>query len=1009
MAPPSVTGLTLLTGPANSGKLGRVLRWWEERQALKPLIVVPTGPDARELSVEMAQLRGALVGQSPAITFDGLVRELLGRSPRYAGGFERSLLVTHLLRERPPRAPGFSPQFPGTAGVVASLLEQLGDSGRPPEEIERVLERWASVDEGSAVLAADIRGLSSGYRALRDQLGLSDRGDSVREALQAAGGWERPLALYGFTSFTLAQRRLVTALAGAAEVILVFDYEKANERSLTSRAELDYWKSLAVRADALEAAAPAYTHPAIAHLEQHFMDDGAERYPGPAWTGREGVRFLLASGRRNEAELAAEQVGEMIRDGLRPGDIAVVVRSVKPWGRLLEDVFVSCGIPCQVEERLSLDETGLGHAFLAGLRGFAADDPPAVLNYLRSPYSALSLEDAGDVELDYLRGTARGVAALARCTDGVAPQALAGIRRSVEAGPGGATVNLDAARGLARHMLANSFRGGAAGPAAGSGSAAGSVSADGLAEGGGSSEGPSADQAADARAFRALQGALDALAAHRDAGRLPAGVLRSDVLLTALGRMAVPAGPSGSADAVQVLTAHRARARRFQAVLILGLVDGEFPGRGDRPTLLTKAQRAQLDRVGGGLFSPESDQEEALFVRAASRASKALLLSARDADDAGGYAAQSYYWWHCKALLGVGEKDHLRRTLADQVFDLANAPTLRQYLRSCAVCEEEPHPECGAVSRASTWHRSGGLAGLSSPQVLAELAAAAFFSPSVLESYLRCPFGWFVDRVVGAEDMETVADNRVLGDLLHAVMRDTLRALKDADRLPLRAENLADAVQTARAIVERLVQSEECPGTPAERRLMEWRLKRMAGDLLAMDAATAGPLVMADTELSVGGAAGVDVGGLRLRGRIDRVDGTARGELFVVDYKSGRAPKKGEIGTAEGLQLPLYMLALAAERPEATVVGGAYVSAKDKARAGVVAAGCEDLLGSDTRNCRVADDDGLREILDGALDLALQAAEGMRRGAIAPLPQRDCPAYCDLRPVCRAFRGARRW
>jgi RecB family exonuclease len=978
------TGLTLVLGPANAGKLGRVLRWWDERRALKPLVVVPTGPDARGLSAEMAQRRGALVGQSPAITFDGLVRLLLGRSPQYAGDFERSLLITHLLHERPPQAPGFSPRFPGTTGVVASLLQQLGDSGRSPEEIEQVLGRWASLDPDSAGLAADLRSLLNGYHDLRDRLGLSDRADAVREAVKAACAWDRrPLALYGFTSFTLAQRRLVAALAQVGEVVLVFDYERSRQRSLTSPAELAFWESLAAGVEELRPGALAYTSPAIAYLERHFMDDPL---PPPA-TGKDGVRFLLASGRRNEAELAAEQIAGLIRSGVQPGDIALVVRSMKPWGRLLEDVLVSCGIPCQVEERFEFDRTGFGHAFLAGLRGVAGDDPAGVLNYLRSPFSALTIEQASDVESAYLKGTARGVAALARCTETVAPGAFGGLVRSVRRGVDGTFVDLDAALSLARQMLANGFEGAADDESAGSGL-----------------------RATDARAFRALQDALSWLAGHRDAGRLPPGVLRTGVLLPALGRMSVPAGPSGSAEAVQVLTAHRARARRFQAVLMLGLVEGEFPGRGERPTLITSAQRTQLDRIGGGLFPPESDQEEALFVRAASRAWKILMLSARDADDAGGHAAQSYYWWHCKTLLGVTEHDHAHRTLADQVFDLAGASTPRQYLRTCAADGVSPHPHCTGVSPPqSSWRRPGGLAGLASSQVLDELAAAGCFSPSVLESYLRCPFVWFVDRVVGAEDMETVADNRVLGELLHAVMRDTLRWLKKAGLLPLRAEHLDDADRTARSAIERLVQSEACPGTPAERRLMEWRLKQMAVDLLAMEVDAAGPLVMADTELNIGGEDGIDVGGLAIRGRIDRVDSGSRGELFIIDYKSGGAPKKSELGTSEALQLPLYMLALAAERPDQTVVGGAYVSAKDKARSGVVAAGCEDLLGSAGRSCRIADEDALQKMLQGTLDLAMQAAEGMRSGAIAPLPDRDCPSWCGLRSVCRAFNGDAKW
>jgi RecB family exonuclease len=981
MGTSSVTGLTLIIGPANSGKLGRVLRWWDERQTLKPLIVVPTGPDARGLSAEMARRRGALVGQSPAITFDGLVRLLLGRSPQYAGDFERSLLITHLLRERPPQAAGFSPRFPGTAGAVASLLEQLGDSGRSLDEVEEVLGRWASLDIGSAVLAADIRGLLSGYHVLRDRLGLADRSDAVLEALGAAGACERPLALYGFTSFTPVQRRLVAALSRVVEVVLVFDYERSRQRSLTSPSEFAYWESVAVRVEEMAPGPLAYTSAAIAYLERHFMDDGIPPEPPPAWTRRQGVRFLLASGRRNEAELAAAQIAELIRSGLRPGDIAVVVRSMKPWGRLLEDVFVSCGIPCQVDERLALDETGLGHAFLAGLRGFAGDDAAAVLTYLRSPFSALTLEQAGDVELDYLRGTERGVAALARCADTVEPGVLGGLVRSVGRKADGMSVHLEAAQSLARQMLATGFRGAAV-----------------------------EDQTADARAFRALQSVLTELARHQDAGRLPPGVLRTDVLLSALGRVAVPAGPSGSEEAVQVLTAHRARARRFQAVLVLGLVEGEFPGRAERPRLLTTAQRTQLDRIGGGLFTPESDQEEALFVRAASRAWKVLLLSSRDADDGGGHAAQSYYWWHCKTLLAAEDGDQAHRTLADQVFDLAGAPTSRQYLRTCSAQRVDPHPDCGEGSRTpSAWERNGGLAGLVSPPVLNELAGTECFSPSVLESYLRCPFVWFIDRVIGAGDMEKVADDRVLGELLHAVMRDTFRRLKDEGLLPLSLNRMHYAEEAAQSIIERLVASEECPGTLAERRLMVWGLRRMAGDLLAMETETAGMLVMTDTELSIGGEGGVDLGGVAVKGRVDRVDSTSRGQLFIIDYKSGSAPKKSELGTAEGLQLPLYMLALAAERQDDTVVGGAYMSAKDRARSGVVAAGCEDLLGAGGRGCHIAGEEALQEILQAALDLALEAAEGMRGGAIAPLPDRDCPSWCDLRPVCRAFKGARRW
>jgi len=386
-----------------------------------------------------------------------------------------------------------------------------------------------------------------------------------------------------------------------------------------------------------------------------------------------------------------------------------------------------------------------------------------------------------------------------------------------------------------------------------------------------------------------------------------------------------------------------------------------------------------------------------------------LLLSARDADDGGGHAGQSYYWSHCKALLGIGEREHVHRTLADQAFDLAGAPSLRQYLRACAGRGLEPHPACGRYALPlAEWGRPGGPAKLLCPQVLEELAATDCHSPSALETYLRCPFAWFVEKMIGAKDTETLVDGRLVGQLLHTVLSDTYDELKSAGALPLRAGNLPHAERIAGTIIEALVRSDECPGTGSERRLVEWRLKRMAANLFAMEVAAGSPLVVDATELPIGRESGVDLGGLAIRGRIDRVDSAPDGALFVIDYKSGNVPAKGKIGTAEGLQLPLYMLALAQERPGRRVVGGAYLSPRQKERSGVVVAGCEDVLGAGAGSCRVAEHDALQLMLEGALKLAREGAEGMMSGRIAPLADRSCPPWCGLGPVCRARRGGSR-
>ena len=164
-----------------------------------------------------------------------------------------------------------------------------------------------------------------------------------------------------------------------------------------------------------------------------------------------------------------------------------------------------------------------------------------------------------------------------------------------------------------------------------------------------------------------------------------------------------------------------------------------------------------------------------------------------------------------------------------------------------------------------------------------------------------------------------------------------------------------------------------------------------------------------EAETEVGGREGVDVGGLRLRGRIDRVDVTAGGGgCFVLDYKAGRAPATSALGEGDGLQLPLYLMALAAERPQMEVIGGAYLSLPHKQRSGVVMAGFETAPGPEAKGLIVLDEAARDGLFEKTRLAALEAAAGIRAGIIAPLLDRRCPSWCDLGSVCRARRGGYR-
>ena len=297
---------------------------------------------------------------------------------------------------------------------------------------------------------------------------------------------------------------------------------------------------------------------------------------------------MQASGRRAEAELAAEQIAELVRAGVKPGDIAVVVRSVSSWHRLLATVFSSCSIPCYLDHRPLLVQTGLGHAFMNAVRGVFLDDAAALLAYLRSPYSGLSLDTVSDLELRYRRATAKGARALGTVAGEMGLQSVASLWHLSTAAH---LLDTAAARRLSRAMMAASAQGASPG---------------------------SLDLEEDVRAYRALEGALDTFARVAPSGGASDATIDYRTVLGSLGSAAVAPQREDPA-AVQVLSVQRARARRFQVVFVLGLVEGEFPGRADRPSLLSPAQRARLDQAGGGLFAEETDDEAALFVSALSQ------------------------------------------------------------------------------------------------------------------------------------------------------------------------------------------------------------------------------------------------------------------------------------------------------------------------------------------------------------------------------------------------------
>jgi putative RecB family exonuclease len=160
------------------------------------------------------------------------------------------------------------------------------------------------------------------------------------------------------------------------------------------------------------------------------------------------------------------------------------------------------------------------------------------------------------------------------------------------------------------------------------------------------------------------------------------------------------------------------------------------------------------------------------------------------------------------------------------------------------------------------------------------LALPSSLSPSRLSSFTSCGLQFRFTAIDRLPEPPTVAATR--GTLVHAALEE-LFTLPVEQRVPGAADACLDAA------VERLRIDPDWTGLHLDD-AGEARMRVEAADLVTRyfrleDPTTVHPVGL---ELKIE----VEVGGVRLRGIIDRLD-LVDGELVVTDYKTGRAPGDG--------------------------------------------------------------------------------------------------------------------
>ncbi|HEX4110583.1 MAG TPA: PD-(D/E)XK nuclease family protein [Solirubrobacteraceae bacterium] len=941
--------LRLITGPANSGKAGVVLE--AVRAAVTagrdPLLVVPTLEDVEHYRRELADtsVMGVRVER-----FAGLIEQIARR----AGVAGRPL--GEVARERLAAA-ALGPALPGAAPALARLAAELQIARVTPERLRRA----------GAGQAADAYGAYLG--ALRraravDAEGYAARAlDALRREPRRWGG--TPVLLYGFDDFTALELDAVETLARVvdAPVTLSLSFEAGRHAFAGRAGALAELAPLAAEHVTLPPRPEHYRSPVLHHLERSLFEED----PTPMGAG-DAVRLLQGGGERAEYELVAGEIAELLERGLAPEDIAVVARSLTSIAPLLAQVLEEYQVPVALPRHpIALAHTGVGRGLVSLLRaagpGGRADE---LLAWLRSPGM---VEQAGLVDrLEHelrRRGEVSAVAARALWESYAWPlDALDRVAQAAQLGPAALIERAD--REL-RSLFAAPRRGRAALLAG----------ADAL----------------EARAFAAAGQALEQLAELARAD--PAPLAGEGAVLGALERLEVQAGERSREGAVSVLEPLGLRARRVRVLLLVGLQDGAFPAPASGEPFLSDVERTRLAREGGLRLArrePGLAAERYLLYATISRARERLVLSWHDADDDGAPQVRSPFLDDIAALLDGGLPV---RTRALGAVDWSGGA--------------RPTPAAERRAAAATGPRRAGrqLGPLCAPAVLEGLRARPAWSASALEQYAGCPMRWLVERQLRAGDLDPDPEPLARGGLAHAVLEATLRRLGTG----LQDANLSAALALMRE--ELAARAAERPVSPRPERAAA-ATRRLQSDLerlLTRAAATTSRFSPAHLELGFGfedepdPTPALDLGeGLRIRGRVDRIDvDPRRGEAIVIDYKATKAPDGGKWLSERSYQLAVYMR-VASDLLGLRTVAGLYqpVSVRDQRPRGAALADVVDgLLPGDEREDRAALDALVEETID-ALRAAWREASA---GWIEARPDTCLPAgRCALPAICRSER-----
>ncbi len=1032
--------MQLVTGPTNASKAGVVLglvrRWAQDGR--RPVLVVPTGPDAIRYRRELVRDGGGVSYDVEVTTFGGLVtlvrRALELPAATLAPEALDRVLATALAAVEPGRPLGGTAGKRGVRRRLAVLLEELAERGFGPDELGADLQALDAAAHGiDPRLVADLRivlaGAARAAERIHDRDGdplptVATLGRRVRTALaDRPEAWAgRPVAWYGFDDLTSAQHALLRPLGRASDVVVSLPYEEGRVATaarqdvvrelrhtareiagralggtglLPLRAAADVLDGTQVlRIDEHEVVlAPGVTEGGRGRIQRRLFEsaddastnvlaarpseDVAASDDAPvAEVPCDDVVLVLGGDARAETEALADELTAAVGAlGIAWSDVAIAVRDADgPTGARIERELCERGVPVARPREIPARRTGIGRALIAVGRLAIGSGTADDVVTVLRAGSPVAQRDLVD----------RLAIALRR--DGIAdaPTAIRRVHRSPTRIVGATLLVTEPPRSV-RELLA----------------VLGTAS-DALERTLGTVPDLSPARDPEHRALRRITAFLEHLRKLASAGDdlLPPPT----ELVAELSDLPVPVGeaPGPGSGRIEIAEPAKLRGRHVAVLALADLREQAFPAPEPIDPLIDRDARLALTeagRVSLGVPVERVSAERLLFAELLGRPTGRLILSRPTSSATGEPLPEAPFLAAVDQALAP-----LRPRTVVRGVSAVRPPTRR------ATAKPVPFgTQLDAAGRETV------------RRVLLERSR---FAVGEVERLARCPVCWLVEHLGRARDDRALTEPQIHGQLVHDVLD---AALSEAAPVGVPYGDL-DPVALVAAGREALAERgpTAARGVPEHRRAV--LLRRVEIGVSAVLSALPERYARAArraSEVTVGPEgeiAALDLGdGATAVGRIDRLDQVelpdGRVGVGVVDYKLGTGSAVG-FGTWERtatLQAALYLYAVTAgdedARPHEPPAYALYQpTSPATAVAGFAAPPARAPAGLELRGLLTSSRSGARDletvaaIVAAARERAVTSVASVRAGHVAPDPERSvhgAAGECDHPAITR--------